>query len=559
MKHERTQVLVVGGGTVGLASAVFLGSHGVPCHVVERHARPSVHPRALGMGVRTMELMRQVGLQDAVDAACVPMGGPGFKADARTLADLPPSPPPVRTPDRPGHPLADLSPAVPRGGCPQDRLDAVLLPAARERGATVAFGTELLGIDQDGDGVTATVTDADGTRTVRAEYLVGADGSASRTRTLLGIPTAGPGPLGTPMTNVLFRADLVGRFGVLPTITGITHEDAPGMLISIGDNRWTFHFAHAPDGPALTDERLTALVRTAIGVSDVPVEVLSALAWRPSGLVADRFREGRVFLVGDAAHTVPPLGAFGMNTGVSDAHNLAWKLAMVLDGRAGDGLLDTYQAERRPVAQTTLHQAMLRLADHGLHWNADYAAQRAAVGAFNAPVVHLGYRYDSTAVVGADPTLPSTEDVRLDLDGTPGSRLPHLPVLVDGVPSSTLDLVGPGFLLLAGPAGGQWCAAADEVAARTGLALRGRLVAGQGEVIDPGDVIDPQDRWCAQVGIGPAGALVVRPDGFVAWRAPRLCAEPAAVLGDVLRGITSTGAGVGSDVGAAVDASSVHS
>lgn len=534
---DRIPVLVVGGSTVGLATAVFLGSHGVPCQVVERHAHLSNHPRALGMGVRTMELMRQVGLQDAVNEACVPMGGPGFRSQVRTLADLPPAVPSPPVVTRPAHPMADVSPAVPRGGCPQDRLDAVLLPAARERGATVLFGTELVGVDQDADGVTATLVDADGTRTVRADFVVAADGSASRVRTLLGIPTTGPGALGEPMMNILFHADLTSRFGPMPVITTIGHEDAPGMLIAVGEGRWTFHIACSEDDPPCTDERLSELVHTAIGMPDVPVEVVSGLTWRASGQVADRFREGRVFLVGDAAHTVPPLGAFGMNTGVADAHNLAWKLAMVLAGDAGDGLLDTYEAERRPVAETTLHQAMLRLADHGLHWNADYAEARAAVGALNAPVVHLGYRYDSTAVDGADPALPSTEDVRLDLDGTPGSRLPHLPVVVDGVPSSTLDLVGPGFTLLAGPDGERWLAAAEVVAATTGLALHGHRVAGQGEVIDP------QGAWCAQVGVEPAGALLIRPDGFVAWRATTLCADPEQILGDLLRDITSRSGG----------------
>jgi len=192
-----------------------------------------------------------------------------------------------------------------------------------------------------------------------------------------------------------------------------------------------------------------------------------------------------VFLAGDAAHTVPPIGAFGLNTGIADAHNLAWKLAAVLSGTAHPTLLETYETERRPVALMTLQQSMLRLGNPRLHWNST-AEERAAAGVINAPIVHMGYRYDSAAVIGAKPELPSHEDLVATLNGDPGSRLPHV-WLEPGL--SSLDVVGPGYALLTHS--GKW--------------------AGQSIPVHKVDMPIP--------GLTAEGALLVRPDQVIAWRA----------------------------------------
>lgn len=232
----------------------------------------------------------------------------------------------------------------------------------------------------------------------------------------------------------------------------------------------------------------------------------SVLPWRPRSSLADRFAVGRVFLVGDAAHTVSPLGAFGLNTGVADAHNLAWKLAAVHHGEAGAGLLDTYAQEREPVAAATLDQAMRRLADPQLHWGRgpEADAARAAAGVWAAPVVHLGRRYDSAAVVDPRPELPSTVDLAVALGGSPGSRVPH--AWVDGI--STLDLVASRWTLLVGAAGDRWLAAAAEV----GL---------------------PAHRVGAPW-LPDDGAVLVRPDAIVAMRVTTPVPDPARFLADVL-------------------------
>ncbi len=430
-------VLIAGGGTVGLSAALFLAHHGVDALVVERRAGPSPHPRATGIGPRTVE-------------------------------------------DQ----IRGVSPCLLRGMCPQHRLDAVLLAEGRRRGADVRYSTRLVGISPDGDGVTAALETLDGPRTVRADHLIGADGGRSTVRTALGTGTTGPGEVGPEMSNILFRADLTPfTRGVRFVGCDITTPAARGLLVTVdGATEWCFHTEDLTTDPV-------DLIRAAVGAPDLEVEVVSALTWQVTVRLADRFAAGRVYLVGDAAHATAAIGAFGLNTGIADAHNLARKLAAVLAGRAGPGLLDSYQAERRPVAAMALDQATKRLRDARLHWGSgpEIEAARAAAGIVAAPIVHLGYRYDSAAVVDPSPDLPSTTDVALVLDGTPGSRLPHVPL---GAGASTPDLVGGRSAVLAGPAGGQWIDAAEATGERLDVEVVARVVA------------DPQGRWPAAAGGG---------------------------------------------------------
>ncbi|MFE3187794.1 FAD-dependent monooxygenase [Nocardia sp. NPDC059240] len=445
-----TDVLIAGGGSVGLMLAVLLRHHGVETLVVEAKPDLSPHPRATGIGSRSMEILREVGLEPAVNEAAVDLRA--GKIRGRTLADADFA----DAAEWKAKVVAEMTytPARIRGTCAQNRLDRVLITRAGD----VEFGVALDTFEQDSDGVTATLSDG---RVVRARYLVAADGVRSRVREILGVGVTGPGVMGRETTSVLFDAELQPRKPF--AMCNIDHPDATGLLVTVdGDREWVF-LTH------LDTEPTPDLLRTALGDPSIEVEIRSVLRFRGRGQVADRLSVGRVFLVGDAAHAIPPLGAFGLNTGIADAHNLAWKLAHVLRGDAGPELLETYHAERHPVALMTMEQARLRFNDPSLHWGKDMAEARKAVGAINAPVVHTGYRYG-----GAE--LPSTEDVALALDGSPGSRLPHLWV-ADGV--STLDLVE-----------SRWCIVTADLDVEADVPVH--LV----------------DGW-------PYGTLLVRPDGFV--------------------------------------------
>ncbi len=510
--YPEVPVLVVGGGSVGLVAAALLTHHGVPAVLVERRSGPSIHPRATGIGPRTVEVLRELGLDTAVNAVAVDGRGGVGKAVARTAVDLGAGDVVTASVPLPSPAELDVTPFRLRGVCAQDRLDAVVAADLARRGADVRWSTRLVGLAQDADGVDVELEGPDGRYSLRCAHLVAADGTHSTVRNAVGVGTSGAGDLGKSMINILFRADLRPHLrGTSFATCTITTPEAPGLLVTVdGETNWVFHTACDVDGGErpedFTPERCAALVRAAVGDPDLGVEVRGVLPWRPRSSLADRFTDGRVFLVGDAAHTVSPIGAFGLNTGVADAHNLAWKLAAVHGGEAGAGLLDTYAHEREPVAAATVDQAMRRLADPRLHWGRgpEADAARAAAGVWAAPVVHLGQRYDSAAVVDPRPEPPSTSDLAAVLDGSPGSRVPH--AWVDGV--STLDLVASRWTLLAGAAGERWLAAAADV----GLPAHRVAV-----------------PWLPE-----EGAVLVRPDGIVAARATTSAPDPVGFLAGVL-------------------------
>jgi putative polyketide hydroxylase len=528
--------LVVGGGSVGLLAAALLTHHGVPAVLVERRSGPSIHPRATGIGSRTVEILRELGLDTTVDAVAVDLRGAAGKAVARTVVEMGAGD--VRTVpmSTPSAADLDLTPFRLRGVCAQDRLDAVVAADLARRGADLRWSTRMVGIAQDADGVDVELEGPDGRYSLRCAHVVGADGTHSAVRTALGVGTSGAGDLGKSKINILFRADLRPHLrGMSFGTCTITAPEAPGLLVTVdGETNWVFHVAcdvDAGERPEdFTHERCAAVVRAAVGDPDLAVEVRSVLPWRPRSSLADRFAVGRVFLVGDAAHTVSPIGAFGLNTGIADAHNLAWKLAAVHKGEAGAGLLDTYAQEREPVAAATLDQATLRYADPALHWGRgpEADAARAAAGVWAPQVVHLGQRYDSAAVVDPQPELPSTVDLAVALDGSPGSRVPH--AWVDGV--STLDLVTSRWTLLVGAAGEKWLTAATDV----GL---------------------PAHRVSAPW-LSDEGALLVRPDTIVAMRATAPVPNPTRFLTDALdqvlaRPVGAAAASAGSRTGFVLD------
>ncbi|QNP69696.1 FAD-dependent monooxygenase [Streptomyces roseirectus] len=500
------QVLIVGGAVTGLSTAVFLARHGVSALVVERHPDTLSHPRSRGINPRTVEIYRQAGLDERIwaEASLATDFSKLQMIRARTLAAEEHFSGPTDSPD----PSGEVSPAE-WAPIDQDRLEHLLRERAVELGAHLSFGTELVSFEQDDDGVSAVLRQDGAERTVRARYLVAADGGRSPVRAGLGIELDGPGEFATTV-SVLFEADLGEAARGRPVGVCYLDEPAPSTILFAhdGDKRWIFA-TPMPPGTTLetvTEEQAVGLVRAAIGVADLDVRIVPQL---PAGgakwlsfvigaQVAREYRRGRVFLVGDAAHLVPPTGGFGASLGIQDAHNLAWKLGAVLGGSGGEALLDTYQAERQPVAWMTLQQTMAMMQDRT---GQDGGEDGGLSPADSYSTTVFGYRYSEGA-----PVLP-----RL-LSGEPGTRAPHVPLSRGGESVSSLDLYGSGPVLVTPAAGGAWEAAGTAVAAELGVPL---VVHRLGT----GDLTDPADVFPARHGIGPDGAVLVRPDGFVSWRA----------------------------------------
>ncbi|WP_370942140.1 FAD-dependent monooxygenase [Amycolatopsis sp. cg5] len=540
MPDEHVPVLVVGGSTVGLSTAVSLARYGIRPLLIERRDGSLIHPRATGLHPSAREFFRSVELEDQMREASAVLVNSLTKFSVTTLAgeDL-------SKVDRIATPPEDVVAATRRmsptdvNPCAQDQIDRVLLAAAGERGVDVRFSTELESLSQDESGVTAVLLNrATGERsTVTADYLVGADGSSSRVRKELGITMEIEDRLGNPMIHVLFEADLTELIrGNEFNFCEIRHPDYEGLMLSINNkDRWVFHRSYSDDEETVDDypeDRCLDLIKGAIGLPDLEVKILARLPWRISAGVAESVREGRIFLAGDAIHVIPPIGGFGMSTGIADAYNLGWKLAMVLNGQAGPGLLDSYAEERMPIAEFTRDQAVLRLKFMALHWDPRPEAEeeRNALRIADPLVTSSGYQYSTGAVVGARAELPSLEDVEVNLDGSPGTRLPHLWVERKGEKISTLDLAGSGFTLLTGENGDAWHDAAEKIAAETGLPLTAYRVGK--------DIEDPGGTFGEATGITATGAVLVRPDNFVAWRHGGAHAEPhrhlSALLGDLL-------------------------
>jgi 2-polyprenyl-6-methoxyphenol hydroxylase-like FAD-dependent oxidoreductase len=610
METTSTSVLVVGGGLVGLSAAMFLAWRGVPTVLVERHAGSSPLPRAIGFMTRTMELFRAVGLGEKI-----PQVPPGFGRPRRlkveSLAGKWATEEVAWTPDRPGTkaegpPRARVDYSVcTAAALAQDRLEPILRDQAIALGADVRLSTTLTSFEQDTDGVTASLRHRDGSEyTLLADYLIAADGHSSPIREALGIGRDGRGFLRT-VRSVLFQAPLEDYLESGVSQFEIQQPDFEAMLTTYRDathrgGRWLLIFADDAERDELS---LKVIINKAIGRSDLEIEIIATGLWELSALIADRFSLGRVFLAGDSAHTLPPArGGYGANTGIEDAHNLAWKIAAVQSGASAPELLDTYDAERRPIAWLRHGQIFARPDYERFARPADKA-----VPIIDDDAMELGQLYRSSAVLGAGEELPLA--LRPDeWAGQPGTRAPHVWVSKGGVRVTTLDLVQLDWVLLTEDE--RWRAAARLVGERLkfnvecvviggttvsstpvdvlssldapiatiaadpigkavldanlpqvtshasydsfkSMSLRQLQPLARGQITDEAlaktesdlaamrydatasDPVDP-DAFRAAFGIGPAGASLVRPDGYVAWRSIEFPSDPERELASAL-------------------------
>ncbi|WP_329239547.1 FAD-dependent oxidoreductase (plasmid) [Streptomyces sp. NBC_00111] len=524
MSQENVPVLIVGGGLTGLSAAVFLAHHGVRSTLVERHPGTSTHPKARAINPRTMELYRAVGMEERVRSGRSPISGNTDLVHVETLAGNER----VRMPNASIEDISRISPAQ-WTLIDQNQLEPILRKRAEEVGVDLRFHTRLDAVTEDADGVTATLTDVGtGESTeLHTEYVIAADGSRSPVRELLGIGSHGRGTL-TNLVSFFFDADLEEPLRGRKIIAAyVNNPEVRGTIIPIdNDRKWVINVSFFPDkgqsAEDFTQERCVELVRAAVGVPDLPltIESVDMPAWDISARVADTFVRGRHLIAGDAAHVMPPTGAFGASTGIQDAYNLAWKLALVLSGKAGPALLASYDAERRPVAQETVRQAMLRFAvREGKQF------QDVAKDLVDETTMTFGYVYPAGAFAGDEAEGRNITENPDKPSSRPGARAPH--VVIEGAhgPFSTVDLFPVGFTLLtAGPAA-PWAAAAD-VGRELGLVLNVRGIGANG------DYSDTEGTFKERYGLGDGGAVLVRPDGIVAWR------SEGSLQGDVGRTVT---------------------
>lgn len=512
MIQKRHPVLVVGAGLAGLSAAMFLGRHGVPSLVVERHRSTSIYPKARGQFPHTMEALRVAGVDQRMVAASP--ADPGFRiivaesVTGRVYNDLLID----ASPD-----FADLSPAG-WANASQERAEPILLDRARELGAEVRFSTELVSFDQDEHGVRAVLRDADGEHSVEADYLVAADGHRSPVRKALGIGTHGRGDLSRAV-GIMFEADL-GRNGFgLYYLQNPALPGGSGVVVSTDEpNRYALSVGYRE---LVTEPEWIDMIRTATGVPGLNPVLISegATTGHTSVSVADRFSQGRVHLIGDAVRVMPPTGGFGGNTAILDGYYLAWKLAMVTKGEAGAALLDSHDAERRPYADALVEQQYTAFVQR---MRPDLADDTLAPPVDPISTLFFGYRHLSDAVqlepgdnreVLENPEQPTSR---------PGSRAPHIPLTRGATELSTRDLFGRHFVLLTGPDGERWLQQAESAP----IHVEAHRVGA--------DLLDPAGAFLKTYGITEKGAVLIRPDGFIAWRAVSEEGNVTEVLSKIL-------------------------
>ena len=535
MADIEVPVLVVGSSLVGMSTALLLGHHGIPALAVEHHRGTAIHPRAAQITQRSMEILRTVGIEQIVrdksdeqfvqDGAIMAVETLAGKELGYFIANL-------------NEGIRDVSPCE-RVFISQSLLEPLLRTKAEELGAELRFATDLVSFEQQGDHVHAVIThrDTGATDHVRAQYMVAADGAHSRVREALGIRMLGRGVFSRSVT-IYFRADVNSLLrGRNLSVIYVNHPQLRGFIRIEKPFTSGFLAVNAIGDPAnpitdvatgLTDERCLEWVRLALGSNDISVTIDNVMPWNAEANWAERYQQGRVFIAGDAAHAMPPNGGFGGNTGIQDAHNLAWKLAMVLRRQAGNDLLDTYDAERAPVGTFTTEQAYSRYVTRTAPYLGTDGIQPVAPD-LN---VELGYRYDSHAIAHDGDPGPLHENPR-ESRARVGTRAPHAWITRGGKRLSTLDLFGFGrFVIFTGPRAQSWVKAVVAVGEAGRMPLRDVDVYG----LDTPGFEDPEGSVAAAYGL-TSDIVLIRPDGFVAWRSKTPTGSPSALVGAVSQAI----------------------
>jgi len=575
-----TDVLIVGSGPAGGAAALSLATLGVPNIMITKYRWTANTPRAHITNQRAMEIFRDLGIEDQVLADATPHELVGDTVFCTAIAGEEIG----RIKTWGTHPAreADYQLASPCLICdiPQTYLEPILVKNATARGTQTRFSTEYLSHAQDDDGVTTTVRDrlTGATYDIRSKYLIGADGARSLVAEHIGLPYEGQMDIAGSM-NITFKADISAKVASRPSVLYWVIQ--PGSNVGgIGAGLvrmirpwhewlivWGYDISQPP--PTVDTEKATEIVRNLLGLPDLDVEITGTSLWGNNEMFATHLQKRRVFAAGDAIHRHPPSNGLGSNTSVQDSYNLAWKLAAVLRGQAGAGLLETYSTERAPVARQIVTRANQSSREFGQFfevlgltsaeteaemreqieerkWNtARGRAKRAALVSamelknyeFNAHGVELGQFYQSTAIVGdgaARPAPARDPELYYQASTVPGAHLPHAWVGDAANKVSTLDLAPYGaFTLFTGIAGEAWAEAAEKVGQDLNVPVT-TVIIGPGRA-----VTDLYYDWARVREIDEDGALLVRPDKFIGWRSMSLPGSPERALRDALASLLS--------------------
>jgi putative polyketide hydroxylase len=519
MKKVQTQVLIIGGSLVGLSTSLFLSKRGIANIVIEKHPSSALHPRAMGFTQHSLEFYRACGLGQIIPQA-------DFNHRLRRVTTESLSSPPVEesswTPANPSETDKNRS-AVNLSPCwgaaiPQDKLEPILRNRALELGSIMMLNHEHIEYKEDAQGVVAKVRNRASQEDVEIEaaYLVAADGSKSPIRESLGIERKGVGYLRS-IATVLFscpEADNYLANGIQQY--EIKQRDLNAFLTTYHDGRWVLMFL---DGLERNELELQQAIRKALG-KDMAFSIIAKGIWDMSGLIAEKYSAGRVFLAGDAAHTLPPTrGGFGANTGIDDAYNLAWKLDFVLTGKATPSLLGTYNDERQPIGWLRHQQTFIR---------PDYAKYlqhtKIEEPLYDDIAMELGQLLRSASIIGAGSELPAAARPE-QWRGQAGVRAPHLWVKKDGVTLSTIDLFTDSIVLVTQSE--IWITACENASKKLGFNIQLILV---GRDIQVEDMEDYREAF----GVSATGCSLIRPDGVVMWRTAEAPSHPSNELTEVL-------------------------